>query len=119
MTTFENRYNALIEDICKRHLKRQDKTRSLYKNASPYPHIVLDNFLELSVAQQIFNDFPSAEEEFWFRHTDVIEGRQRTEKLACNNLASSPESMGEVWLRQVADAMIESHFNGLELAKTV
>ena len=35
------------------------------------------------------------------------------------NLASSPESMGEVWFCQVADAMIESHFNGLELAKTV
>jgi hypothetical protein len=33
--------------------------------------------------------------------------------------ASSPESMGEVWLRQVADAMMESHFDGLELAKTV
>ena len=45
-----------------------------YKNATPFPHIVLDDFLPSSVAQAAMKHFPSPDSEIWldWKKRDVV-----------------------------------------------
>ena len=37
----------------------------VYRNASPFPHIVIDNFLPPKVTERALNDFPSPDCEYY------------------------------------------------------
>jgi hypothetical protein len=53
--------------------KEIDRLREAYQAASPYPHIVLDDFLEPPVAQAAMAEFPSVNPEQWTNYIHVNE----------------------------------------------
>ena len=48
-------------------------TRVEYQSASPYPHIVIDNFLEPEAAQAAIAEFPPFDPERWNNYLHVNE----------------------------------------------
>jgi Rps23 Pro-64 3,4-dihydroxylase Tpa1-like proline 4-hydroxylase len=71
-------------------------SQSKYAKANPFPHVIIDNFFPVEIADRLEKDFPDYQNDFWFRHTDVIRGKARTEKLASNDLSKMPESIREI-----------------------
>lgn len=56
-----------------------------FKTNSPFPHVVIDNFLKPEYADAIYSQFPSHHESFWHRYSNPLE-----EKLACNMFEHMP-----------------------------
>jgi hypothetical protein len=56
-SAIKNRVEELLNDV-----ERYIKT---YKEAKPYPHIVLDNFLPDKIADLILDEFPAADSNIW------------------------------------------------------
>ncbi len=46
-----------------------------YQKASPYPHIVLDSFLEEAVAKEAMNEFPKPRETSWIQYKHFNENK--------------------------------------------
>ena len=44
------------------------KNRSKFKTGSPFPNLVIDDFLPLEVANTLANEFPKSSEDFWIKH---------------------------------------------------
>src|SRR5262245_28701984 len=41
---------------------------SAYRNAEPFPHIILDDFFEEGVLDAILSEFPNPSDKIWERH---------------------------------------------------
>ncbi len=52
---------------------RLGEWRGAYRSAQPYPHIVIDNFLEPEAAQEAYKTFPPAQSDEWIHYTHVNE----------------------------------------------
>jgi hypothetical protein len=52
-----------------------------YRGASPFPHIVIDNFLERDVADQLFANFPNVAEEGWIHYVHYNERKHGLNKI--------------------------------------
>ncbi len=50
-----------------------DRTRVAYQSADPYPHVVIDNFLEPEAAQAAIAEFPPFDPERWNNYLHVNE----------------------------------------------
>ena len=66
---------------------------SEYINNIPYPHCVIDNFLENSIAEKIHQDFPKEDQIQYYKYDNSLE-----KKLAMDNLELLPDSITEVLL---------------------
>ncbi len=62
-----------------------------YQNAHPFPHIVLDNFLNLKLAKQLEDNFPSPKGSQWNQYKHVNE-----QKLGQNKRSKIPELYNKV-----------------------
>jgi hypothetical protein len=60
-----------------------------YRGASPFPHIVIDEFLQPQVAERLAGVFPAADAAFWHEYNNPIE-----KKLACNMREHMPAPIG-------------------------
>ncbi len=58
-----NSYLSLDADECREHGRL---LANQYRNAQPFPHIVIDNFLDPEVLRQVLADFPSSENKKFF-----------------------------------------------------
>jgi len=52
-----------------------------YKNAKPYPHIVLDDFLEQWAADKALSEFPAVKDEGWIHYVHVNEKKHGLNKM--------------------------------------
>ena len=74
--------------ILENHLREKTK---FFNNESPFPHVVIDNFLPEALANQLESHFPNVGDPFWERFNDISHGQQRSIKLACTNPKAMPE----------------------------
>lgn len=58
-----------------------DTNKKKYQKASPYPHIVLDNFLENEAAKEALKVFPKIKDEGWIHYMHVNEKKHGLNKL--------------------------------------
>ena len=65
--------------------------RRKFQDAQPFPHIVLDNFLDLSIAKVAESVFPKPSDAIWYEYENPLE-----KKLACNDLAKMPKPLADI-----------------------
>jgi Rps23 Pro-64 3,4-dihydroxylase Tpa1-like proline 4-hydroxylase len=63
----------------KEFLEKAEKLANQYQNASPFPHIIIDNFFPDEILEQVLEEFPSATQINWYRYNSPNE-----RKLACS-----------------------------------
>jgi hypothetical protein len=76
------------------------RLREQYKAASPFPHIVLDDFLDLDVMRDATSEFPSVDGEAWTNYLHVNERKYGN---------THPETWGPT-LQQVAAELTSARF---------
>lgn len=65
---------------------KKDEFRQLYQVAKPFPHVVIPDFFELGLAEQLVKEFPFVDSKQWqYRYNNPIEN-----KLAMNDLHRMP-----------------------------
>jgi 2OG-Fe(II) oxygenase superfamily len=57
------------------------ENRRTYQSAQPYPHIVLDNFLEETAAQNALDGFPAVKDAGWIHYVHVNERKHGLNKM--------------------------------------
>lgn len=62
------------------------KHKEDFQNGQPIPHIVIDNFLEESLAEKILSEFPNINDKIWYEYNNAIEN-----KKTYNHWESFPE----------------------------
>jgi Rps23 Pro-64 3,4-dihydroxylase Tpa1-like proline 4-hydroxylase len=85
--------NSLLSDdfTAKLEALAQAKAEE-YKANTPYPHIVLDNFLPVEVAEAALQQFPEPKEADWFAQTDV----NQRKKLSFDVVEKLPSAIRDV-----------------------
>ena len=53
-----NYFPITIYDICQRKYHDVVHLKKIYKNNKPFPHIVLDNFVDKELLDNVLNEFP-------------------------------------------------------------
>lgn len=88
-----------------------NKFQEIFNSAKPFPHVVIDNFLDSKVAEECITNFPSADSDIWHRYQNPIEI-----KLTCNNLKLIPEQLRNVLeqLNSQEFADIASQISGID-----
>lgn len=61
--------------------------RSQYSTAEPFPHLVMDNFLDESMARNLYEEVPSVDSNVWFQYNNQIEN-----KYLCNHWDRFPKN---------------------------
>ncbi|OQW46789.1 MAG: proline hydroxylase [Proteobacteria bacterium SG_bin7] len=54
-------------------LARAEVLRTQYKEAKPFPHVVIDNFLPEAVVEEVLTEFPKKEDGQWYRFQSGVE----------------------------------------------
>lgn len=62
-----------------------DRHRDIYRNARPFPHIVIDNFLPQDVAELLYQEFPAPSQITWKDKT-----HEHSKKLAASDETEMP-----------------------------
>jgi Rps23 Pro-64 3,4-dihydroxylase Tpa1-like proline 4-hydroxylase len=75
--------NTFLDNISHSQL---EELSSQFRESKPFNYLVLDNFLSEEDAEQIANEFPSFEEDFWYNYENPLEI-----KKASNNWNLFPE----------------------------
>lgn len=44
-----------------------------FGQAAPFPHVVVDNFLDLELARKLDQEFPSLDSDLWYKYKNAIE----------------------------------------------
>jgi len=70
----------MIFDYPKWNLRVRTDTEN-YQNALPYPHISMDNFLEMEAAEKALKIFPEIKDEGWIHYVHVNEKKHGLNKL--------------------------------------
>ena len=55
--------------------------KEIYQTDTPYPHIVIDNFLNESVARKAMDSFPKVQDEGWIHYVHVNEKKHGLNKF--------------------------------------
>ncbi len=58
-----------------------NKNSDIYQKNTPYPHIIIDNFLKDDVARKVAESFPSLDSSFWFQYDNPIEKKFATDDI--------------------------------------
>jgi len=61
-----------------------------YRQGQPFPHAVIDHFLQPEIAADLAAIFPDPSDECWYRYANPLE-----RKLACNVLIKTPSKIWE------------------------
>ena len=84
------------------------KDQAKYLNASPYPHIIFDAFLEPSAAEKALKVFPSIKDEGWIHYVHVNE-----KKHGLNKLELIPEFIREGIIKELNSSNFISYLEKL------
>jgi len=79
------------KQICAINEDTKQVKKEAFLLASPFPHIVVDNFLKPDIVEKIYDEFPSHNQDFWYEYNNPIE-----KKLACNNFDKMPNSIKSI-----------------------
>lgn len=74
-----------------------------YQQAQPFPHVVVDGLFDAAMLQQVVDEFPRADEPFWYRHV-----HRNSLKLALNQT----QHMGAI-TRELLAALNSAAFLGV------
>ena len=66
------------------NLKELELISKKWKNAKPFPHMVIDNFLDNDIAKKLEKEFPDYNNAVWDNYNNAIEV-----KRICNNFGSN------------------------------
>jgi hypothetical protein len=77
-----------------------DRLQATYQAASPYPHIVLDDFLEPAAAKAAMAEFPSLDPELWTNYLHVNERK----------FSNTDPSMWGSTLQQILEVLNDARF---------
>jgi len=83
-----------------------------FLHAQPYPHLVLDDFLEESIAEECAANFPAVDDPIWHIYNNPIE-----KKWACNRIGNlKSAALREVFAALQAEAFCRllSEMTGIE-----
>ena len=64
-----------------------------WQNAKPFPHIIVDDFLDKDLAKKLEKEFPDFEEKIWHEYGNPLEV-----KKVCNNWNSFPKLTYQLFL---------------------
>jgi len=78
------------------------KYQKEYQSNSPYPHIVIDNFLNEEVANKIYEDFPRPGQIEYYKYDNPLE-----KKFAMDKLEILPNSIADVLLNFNSSIFLE------------
>ena len=67
------------------NIKKLHKASIKWKNAKPFPHVIIDNFFDIKVATQLELEFPDFCDKIWDNYDNAIES-----KKTCNNWKAFP-----------------------------
>mmetsp|Transcript_24595 Transcript_24595/g.40791 ORF Transcript_24595/g.40791 Transcript_24595/m.40791 type:complete len:328 (-) Transcript_24595:238-1221(-) len=79
-----------------------DSLGHCFRNASPFPHVVIDNFFSESYARELVAAFPSYQDEMWHVYDNPLE-----QKRACSDPARMPAALRQALLALCAPAIVE------------
>lgn len=82
--------------------KKFEELTEQYKSASPYPHIALDDFLEVQAADKALASFPAIQDEGWIHYVHVNE-----KKHGLNKADLLPEYIKEVIAELNSDRFVK------------
>jgi Rps23 Pro-64 3,4-dihydroxylase Tpa1-like proline 4-hydroxylase len=71
----------LLDFISESSNSQLEQSSKLYQNNSPYPHIIIDNFLKDDIAKEVAESFPKQDNEFWFQYNNPIENKFATDDI--------------------------------------
>lgn len=74
-----------------RWMEELEELTERFRNADPFPHIVVDDFLDPTVAQRCLDAFPQLDSSGWINYTHVNE-----RKFGKSKRSELPEAIGEV-----------------------
>ena len=74
-----------------------------YRAATPFPHVVIDDFLPLEVAERIGNEFPDVQEIDW--HFEGPGDSKHTGDRNIEKLTTSDEEMFPPYIRHMMSQM--------------
>ena len=57
------------------------KLKNEYLSNTPYPHIIIDNFLEKEICEELEKCFPNHNEDFWLQYNNPVEKKLLYNKL--------------------------------------
>lgn len=69
------------------HYSFTDEDRHTFQTAEPFPHIVIDNFLDKEDVISLYNEVPAVDSGVWFQYNNQIEN-----KYLCNHWDRFPKS---------------------------
>ena len=92
-------YNKLNDIKC------EDRT---YRNALPYPHIIIDDFFEETVAKKALEVFPKIKDKGWIHYVHVNE-----KKHGLNKLELIPEFIRDVIIKEFNSDQFISYLENL------
>jgi len=81
-----------------------NKSAETYRSAEPYPHIVIDNFLPVSVLETVIEAFPRPDSDFW--NERIKEAYQV--KLASNNVDGAPPPIRDLMYQLNSATVLKS-----------
>lgn len=85
-----------------------------FKDASPYPYLVIDDFFDFKIAERLEKEFPSFESKTWHEYNNSIEL-----KKVCNNWNSFPSLTYQVFKElnsvEFTNILSENLFDGAPL----
>lgn len=61
--------------------RRLPELKQQYQTDQPFPHIVIDNFLEIPAAEKVLNAFPAIKDKGWIHYVHVNEKKHGLNKL--------------------------------------
>ena len=71
-----------------------------YKSNNPFPHIVIDNFLDQKMCKEIEQSFPNHNEDFWLKYNNPVEKKllyNHLDDAMPNNIKKLLLSLNEPW----------------------
>ena len=81
-----------------------DDLKNKWKNALPFNHIIIDNFLPNDIAVRVAEEFPDFNSDFWYEYENPLEI-----KKACSDWNKFPSTIYKVFLSllssQVSDVL--------------
>lgn len=81
-----------------------NKSAEAYRSAEPYPHIVIDNFLPVSVLETVIEAFPRPDSDVW--NERIKEAYQV--KLASNNVDGAPPPIRDLMYQLNSATVLKS-----------
>ncbi len=96
----------LVNDKSLKNIKEK------FWEASPFPHIVIDNFFNEKIADKLSEEFPSYESDVWYQYDNAIEV-----KKACNNWNVFPPLTYKVFSYLNSSQFINQLEQNMELDK--